>query len=59
MKTVELPLRPAKIKQAPVLFIRYFPLELKAAFKAHCAKRGISMKQKIINFAKECVKQDP
>lgn len=41
-----------------VLFIRNVPTDLKAFFKAYCARRGITMTEAIIEFMEEKVSKD-
>lgn len=51
---------PISKKKLPsnVIFIRMENAELKLAFKAYCARRGISMKDSILNFMLDAIKQD-
>lgn len=41
-----------------VLFLRRIPRQLKASYKAHCAKRNKSMRSNIVGHMEECVKKD-
>jgi len=46
-----------KIKQrTTVLFLKNVPANIKAKFKAVCAKREISMTQAIVNYMEQTVK---
>jgi len=46
-----------KIKQrTTVLFLKNVPANIKAQFKAVCAKREISMTQAIVNYMEQTVK---
>ncbi len=48
-----------KIKQRKTtLFLRNVPTDLKAHFKAYCAKRGVTMLSKIVDFMKEKTKEE-
>jgi len=44
--------------EGSVLFIRDFPPQVKANYKAYCAKRGVSMKEDIENYMRECHKAE-
>lgn len=41
-----------------VIFLRVHPPELKQAFKAYCARRGITIKEAIESFMLDAIKQD-
>lgn len=41
-----------------VIYVRHVPRELKSAFKAHCALRGITINQGVIDAIKEKLKKE-
>ncbi len=41
-----------------VLFVRKMPNQLRADFKAYCAKRKLTMRDAIIGFFQDCVEKD-
>lgn len=43
-------------KKTATLFLRDLPREVKDAFKAHCARRGKSMTETIVQFMRQTVK---
>jgi hypothetical protein len=51
-------IRSKKIERETVFFVRGIPLNLKAAFKAWCARRAIPMQVKLIEMIKELVRKD-
>lgn len=46
----------AKTKKAGILFIRGLDKELKATFKAHCARRGQTMTEVISALMREALR---
>lgn len=40
------------------IFLRNIPRSVKDHFKAHCAKRGISMTAKIVDMMREAIQKD-
>jgi len=43
-------------KQQGVLFIRNIPSNVKAQYKAYCAKRDISMTEDLVAYMRKCVR---
>jgi len=53
------PLPPvSRSQRRGVLYFRAFPMDLKHLFKAWCARRGISMKEKIEDLMRDTIKTD-
>lgn len=47
-----------KQRRMAVLFLRDVPADLKAQFKAYCSVRSSNMKAKLLEFMRECVRED-
>jgi hypothetical protein len=45
-------------KREDILFFRKVPPNLKAQFKAYCARRGITMQDMLVKLMRNCVLKD-
>ena len=43
-------------KQRGVLFLRNIPPDVKAQYKAYCAKRGTNMTEDVVNYMIRCIR---
>jgi cysteinyl-tRNA synthetase len=48
----------SKGQRAGVLYVRNIPTDIKNFFKAYCDKRGLSMREVILRFMRESVRDD-